>query len=281
VSADARRGRGDVGLFGPRSVSWRIHRDASAILGAGRALLVQALHPMVMAVFERNTSYREDPWGRLRRTGGYFADVIYGDVARAEAAAEQVRALHARLAPFPDPETGRLYRADDPDLLLWVHAVAVDSFLVAYRAYGGRLSRRDGDAYVREMVVAGELVGLDRGAVPTSEGELQAYLRGVTGLRSTPGAREGMHMILFDPPIPDVARPLWGLVAAAVIAILPPEARKLYGLRWPEPATPPLRLAVFGASRLWNVWGEARPVVARVRSRMDVLARSRRAGVPG
>src|SRR6266571_1805636 len=111
----------DHGFFGPGSVSWRLHRDSSAILGAGRALLIQALHPHVMAVFQENSDYREDPWGRLRRTGDYFGDVIYGDTTRALAAAERVRALHARLRPFEDPETGRVYRSDDPGLLLWVH----------------------------------------------------------------------------------------------------------------------------------------------------------------
>src|SRR5207237_9579507 len=78
----------DEGFFGPSSVSWRIHRDASAILGAGRALLMQALDPHVMEVFLKNTDYRDDPWGRLRRTGDYFGDVIFGDTARAVAAGE-------------------------------------------------------------------------------------------------------------------------------------------------------------------------------------------------
>jgi len=119
----------DEGFFGPSSVSWRIHRDASAILGAGRALLVQALEPHVMDVFLKNTDYRDDPWGRLRRTGDYFGDVIFGDTARAVAAGERVRCLHTRLECVFDVETGRLYRAGDPDLLLWVHATAVDAFL--------------------------------------------------------------------------------------------------------------------------------------------------------
>src|SRR5579864_5299630 len=127
----------DRGYFGPASVSWRIHRDASAILGAGRALLTQALDPHVMDVFLANSDYRDDPWGRLRRTGDYFRDVVYGDTAAAGRAGRRVRALHARLQGVPDG--GRVYRADDPDLLLWVHATAVDSFLAAFRRYGGLL----------------------------------------------------------------------------------------------------------------------------------------------
>ena len=263
----------DVGFFGPRSVSWRIHKDSSAILGAGRALLIQALHPMVMAVFEQNSDYREDPWGRLGRTGGYFTDVIYGDTARARAAAEGVRALHARLEGFPDAGSGRVYRADDPDLLLWVHAVAVDSFLTAYRWYGGRLSQRDADRYVLEMVAAAELIGMRPADAPASEAELRRYLRGATGLCLTPGAKEGMHMILFDPPIPEVLQPLWSVVAASVVAILPPGVRALYELRWFSPADVPLRATVYGACQLFNAWSRTRPVVDRVGGRIKVLAR--------
>jgi uncharacterized protein (DUF2236 family) len=271
----------DVGFFGPRSVSWRIHKDSSAILGAGRALLIQALHPMVMAVFEQNSDYRDDPWGRLGRTGAYFTDVIYGDAARARSAAEAVRALHARLEGFPDAGSGRVYRADDPDLLLWVHAAAVDSFLTAYRWYGGRVSRHDADRYVREMVVAAELIGIRPADAPASEAELRECLRGFTGLRVTPGAREGMHMILFEPPIPEMLRPLWSVVGAAVVAILPPEVRALYGLRWFSPADAPLRATVYGACRLYNAWSRARPVVDRVGSRIKLVAGSECPARPG
>jgi uncharacterized protein (DUF2236 family) len=256
----------DVGFFGPTSVSWRIHRDASAILGAGRALLMQALDPHVMGVFLQNSDYRDDPWGRLRRTGDYFRDVIYGDTEQAVAAGAKVRLLHERLEGLPDPDTGRVYRASDPDLLLWVHATAVDSFLTAYRWYGGCLPASEADRYVSEMVAAAELVGIEAADTPVSEGELRDYLAGVGGLRLTPGAEEGMHMILFDPPIPDWLRPAWSGVAAAIIAVLPPPIRAIYGLRWIPAVNLPLRATVFGAGRLFNGWNRARRLVAEFRA---------------
>src|SRR5260370_8721490 len=39
----------DGGLFGPRSMVWRVHRDRSFPLAAIRSLLSQALHPLPMA----------------------------------------------------------------------------------------------------------------------------------------------------------------------------------------------------------------------------------------
>src|SRR4028118_2420638 len=35
------------GVFGPRSMIWRVDREAALFLGAGRALLLQLAHPWV------------------------------------------------------------------------------------------------------------------------------------------------------------------------------------------------------------------------------------------
>src|SRR5207247_2190926 len=124
-----------------------------------------------------------------------------------ERAAATVRKVHEHVHGF-DPVSGRWYRADDPDLLLWIHAVEVHSFVVAYRAYAGRLTDADADRYVAEMVRVAELVDLPRAMAPTSLKELREYLRDVPGLTVTPAAREGMRTI-FYPPMPLALRPLW------------------------------------------------------------------------
>ena len=255
----------DKGFFGPESVSWRIHRDSSAIPGAGRALLMQALDPHVMEVFLANSDYRDDPWGRLRRTGDYFRDVIYGDTATAERAGRGVQAMHERLIGVTDPTDGRHYRASDPELLLWVHATAVDSFLTAYRRYGGWLSNAEADRYVAEQVIAAELVGIDPADAPGTTGELAEYLAGYTGLRLTKGAKDGMEMILFDPPIPDWLRPAWLGVAASIVSILPANIRALYRQPWPTVIDPPLRVGVFAAARAFNAYNRGRRLLATLR----------------
>ena len=62
----------DAGLFGPDSVTWRIHGDQSMAFGGFRALLLQAVHPLVMAGFDDNTVWFDDMWGRLQRTGDWI-----------------------------------------------------------------------------------------------------------------------------------------------------------------------------------------------------------------
>ena len=50
------------GVFGPASLTWRVHREAAMFLGAGRALLLQLAHPWVAA------SIAEHPPRRTTRT---------------------------------------------------------------------------------------------------------------------------------------------------------------------------------------------------------------------
>ena len=140
--ADAR------GLFGPDSVTWRIHRDPSMVVAGFRALLLQATHPLVMAGFEANSSYRADPWGRLKRTGDWVATVSFGTRAEAEAAGAALRSLHGRLQAGVEPETGLPFRVDNPELLMWVHCTEVDSFLSTYLRSGGRLAAGEADQYI-------------------------------------------------------------------------------------------------------------------------------------
>lgn len=192
-------------------------------------MLLQALHPVAMAAVSLHSDYRTDPWGRFRRTSEYLSTTIFGTTDEAEGAAARVRAVHRKVTGV-DHVTGRSYRADDPDLLLWVHAVEVQSFLVGYRRYAARLDDHDADTYVGEMVRSAELVGLHREDVPQTVEELDAFVSSVA-LVATPAAKEGLRYVL-SPPMPLALKPLWGIPATAAIAILPPEARKAYGLPW-------------------------------------------------
>jgi uncharacterized protein (DUF2236 family) len=234
TTADERAG--DAGLFGPDSVTWRIHGDPSMLLAGFRALLLQATHPLVMAGFDDNSFFRGDPWGRLRRTGDWVSTVTYGTTEQAQKAGSRLRRLHASLAPGVEPESGRPYRIDDPELLLWVHCTQVESFLTTYRRCGGPLAPGDADRYVDEMRASAELVGIDRDAAPACEADLVDYYRRIRPeLRVTAVARRNV-LWGFAPPMPrwvswaTPARPVWAGVVGLAAAMLPPWARRMYGL---------------------------------------------------
>jgi uncharacterized protein (DUF2236 family) len=224
------------GLFGPDSVTWRIHGDPAMAVAGFRALLLQAVHPLVMAGFDANSGFRADPWGRLRRTGEWIATVTYGTTEEAEDAGRRLRRLHARLATGTEPETGRPYRVDDPDLLLWVHCTQVESFLSTYRRCGGRLTHAEADRYVDEMRASARLVGLDPDAVPRTVAEIEDYYARVRpDLHVTALARRNT-LWSFVPPMPrwvtlaTPARPAWLSLMGMAAAMLPRWARRLYGL---------------------------------------------------
>lgn len=226
----------DAGLFGPDSVTWRIHGDQSMALAGFRALLLQAVHPVVMAGFNDNTVWFDDMWGRLQRTGDWVGTVTYGTTAEAEKAGRVLRRIHAALPPGVEPESGVPYRVDDPELLRWVHVTEVESFLSTYRRCGGLLRPGDADRYVDEMRTSAELVGLERHTVPANEAEIQDYYDYVRPqLRVSKVAKSNTLKFLL-PPMPrwvrlgTPARPAWAGMVGLGIAMLPPWARRLYGL---------------------------------------------------
>ncbi len=256
----------DAGIFGPESVAWRIHADPVMLVGGLRALLVQALEPRAMAAVDQHSKFREDPWGRLERTTNFVVATTYGDTATAAAAAARVRKVHERIRGT-DPVTGEQYAADDPDLLLWIHAVEVESFLLAYRTYAGRVGAADADRYVAEMARVAEMVELPAGRAPQSEAELGEYLRSVRGLRVTPAAIDGLRVVMF-PPMSLRYRPLWAIPTTAAVAILPGYARRLYRIPWFPPAALPVRTAVFALSRVLNLVTPTPPALREARDRV-------------
>src|SRR3954462_14222723 len=80
------------GLFGPQSIVWRVHGDVTTMMVGGvAALLLQMLHPAVLAGVWDHSSFRGDMIGRLRRTARFIAVTGYASRAEAEQAIAKVR----------------------------------------------------------------------------------------------------------------------------------------------------------------------------------------------
>ncbi|MCW2547354.1 MAG: hypothetical protein JWN96_1814 [Mycobacterium sp.] len=225
----------DPGIFGPESITWRVHAEPLLWLGGLRALLLQATHPLAMAGVMGHSDFRADPWGRLFRTAQYVGAVTFGTTEAAESAAARVRGIHHAIRGI-DPVTRRPYRASDPALLTWVHVTEVDSFLSTARRGGLALTAAEADRYVAEQVRAGALLGVPGDLAPHSVGEIDEYYRSVRSqLQVGPAAREVARFILH-PPMPrkvallTPARPAWYGLGALAFASLPRWARRMYGL---------------------------------------------------
>ena len=196
--------------------------------------MVQALHPLAMAGVAQHSDWQRDPFGRLAATSGYVLTVTYGDVASANEAAARVRAVHKHVRGT-DPETGLPYAAEDPDLLLWIHAALVESIMTIVQRYGRGLDPADGDRYVAEMVPFAEIVGVPSDMVPRSAEALDEYLRSVELVRITQAAREAIAVVLDPPGLDDATRDLWHDLAQVATGTLPDWARDAYGFATPPP----------------------------------------------
>lgn len=218
----------DPGLFGPDSVAWRVHGDSSMLIGGLRALLLQTLHPLAMAGVADHSDYRNDPWGRLHRTGRFVGATTFGSTEAAERMLTIIRKVHTRVeGTAPD---GRPYSATDPHLLAWVHITEVDSFMAAYDRYGaGRLSKQDRDRYVAEMAEIGHRLGAED--LPTTKAELDDALQSYRRECALGGQAKEAVRFLINPPVPLAARGAYGIITAASIGLLPTWAQ--FMLRMP------------------------------------------------
>ena len=67
------------GLFDPRAVARRVHGDVTSMMVGGMAaLMLQMLHPAVLAGVWDHSNFRSDMHGRLRRTARFIALTTYG-----------------------------------------------------------------------------------------------------------------------------------------------------------------------------------------------------------
>jgi uncharacterized protein (DUF2236 family) len=222
----------DWGLFGPDSISWRVHSNPVLLVGGLRALIIQSLNPLAMAGIDQHSDYLARPLSRLRRTAEYVATIVYGDSASARRAAEMVERLHSRVRGI-DPVTESLYSAADIETKLWVHCVEVHSFLATYRAYGARMDEETQDAYLAEQVRAAELMGIPAELVPSSRAAYRDFFEYMRPrLCVSEASQDAIHLVI-DPPKTRELLPhqvSLRMMASAAVAITPRYMRRLAGI---------------------------------------------------
>jgi uncharacterized protein (DUF2236 family) len=224
-------GRADLGHFGPESVSWQVHREVTVLFGGARAVLMQAAHPLVIAGARETGFYERNPWRRLQRTLLLTYTVTFGTKAEADAAAERINEVHARIKGV-DEVTGLPYDALDPELLLYVHACLIESALLFERFTVGRLDGAGRQRFHEEQMLAAEMMRVPRSLIPPTVGRLRAHLREVEAsgiLRSTEAARR-VAALFHDPPKEAEWRPVLRGVSRLAFWTLPAPVRSLYGI---------------------------------------------------
>lgn len=236
------------GLFGPNSVTWRVHGDVTSMMVGGlTGLLLQMLHPAVLAGVWDHSNFRNDMAGRLRRTARFIALTTYGGRAEAEAAIARVRRIHEHVrGVLPD---GTPYAANDPALLAWVHVTETTSFLAAWVRYAEPgMSAAERDRYFAEMATVGAALGAD--PVPRSRRGARMLIEAMRpGLGADFRTREICRLLLTQRGANVMIDSMQELTRQAAVDLLPDWARRMHGFHRPIIRVPLVRAGTFGVAQ--------------------------------
>ena len=238
-------------LFATDSVAWRVNGDiVTMMIGGVSGLLLQMLHPAVLAGVWDHSDFRSDMHGRLRRTAKFIAVTTYDHAERGTAAIDRVRGIHDRIGGVLPDETP--YRVSDPVLLAWVHVTEAISFLNAWIRYAEpTMPLVDQDRYFAEMALVADRLGAD--PVPRDRAAAEALIQSMRpALHADARTREVAQLVLNQSVGAVLTDAASGVIMQAGVDLLPDWAREMHGL-----TTPPTPVVRAGAHALARTLGWA------------------------
>jgi uncharacterized protein (DUF2236 family) len=224
------------------TVSHRINAERLVLLGWSRAILLQFAHPLIAAGIADHSGFRDKPMAavhRLRHTVRGMLALTFGDDVHRERALERILAIHRRVhgqlsidvGSFP---AGTPYSAEDPDLVLWVHATLVESVPMFYEMLIDPLTPNERDLYCAEAARVAVALNARPRDVPCSWAALQTYVDSMHAsgqITVSVQARELAAAILF-PPFGLLGRPGTAMNRLLTLGTLPPNMRSQFGFGW-------------------------------------------------
>ena len=220
-------------------MSWEINADLASVSQAGLpAIVLEILHPSVIAGVQDLSNYREDPFQRARATLGYVLATTFGNTEAATSVIERVKHIHSFVnGTRPD---GVAYRALDPELIAWVHTCIPWMILRVYEETKRPLSQHEKDRYLSEQAVIGRMGGADW--VPTTAAELDDYVEAMRPrLCVNAQTREFVDFLMTSPFFPNLPerldRQLHRFAIYAGMSRAPRWAQELIGFDRPPVAT--------------------------------------------
>jgi uncharacterized protein (DUF2236 family) len=215
-------------LFAPDSMHWRIHKNpVTLFVGGVTAVILELAEPRVRTGVWAHSTFRTDPVARMRRTGQAAMATVYAPRLAAAALISRVGAMHAYVRGVTP--RGRVYRADDPELLTWVQATASFGFLSAYDRFACRLTTAERDLYFAEGEETAALWGAVR--APVCERDWSALLTAtMPALERHPIVNDFLATLRRAPLAPAPLRSVQHLLLRAAVALTPAPVRAVLGL---------------------------------------------------
>jgi uncharacterized protein (DUF2236 family) len=165
--------------------------------------------------------------------------LAFGDDDARERTLSEIRAIHRRVHGALRHGVGRFaagtpYSAEDPALLLWVHATLLDSTLLAYDRLVTPLSLAERDAYCEEAASIAVALGVRDADVPRTWDAIAGYMETMIQagpIAVGPDARQLAAGVLA-PPLAYIAWPAVRVNRLVTIGLLPSKVRTEYGFTW-------------------------------------------------
>jgi uncharacterized protein (DUF2236 family) len=259
----------------------RVAAERVVLLGWSRAILMQLAHPLIAAGVLQHSEYRGGVISaaiRLHHTVRAMRRLTFGDAQQRHAALSRIqgihRTVHGTLTEAAGPfAVGTPYSAEDPALLLWVHATLVESTADIYARVVAPLSADDLDTYCEQSIATLLDLGGDPATAPRTWQALRVYMASVQSsgvLAVTAAARDLGHAVL-TPRAAGLPVPFTGLQKIITVGLLPTGIRDSYRFEWNARRERRFALAIRSVRAIRSVtprrlawWPDARKVTTRV-----------------
>lgn len=253
-------------------ISRAVNAERLVLLGWTRAILLQFAHPLIAAGIYEHSHFRSRPSvavQRLRHTVRAMLNLTFGTPDDRQRTLDKIMSIHRRVrgvlpadvGPFP---AGTRYSAEDPALVLWVHATVVDSVSMFYEMLVTPMTREQRDAYCLEAAPVAVALGGHPSEVPTTGPALDEYLARMygSGLIVVGEQATELAAAVLSPPFGPLAAPGMFVNRLLTLGTLNADVRAQYGFRWTDrdrrrfnrlvPALGRLRRALPDAAATWR-----------------------------
>lgn len=167
--------------FGPESILWNVNKEKAVALAGERALLMQIAHPLGAQAIHDSRLIENHPLQRLIDTANLGFAMVFAPMEEGDKVARSINSIHAHVKgelkeSVGAYDSGAPYSARDQELLAWVAATIIDSSIVGYETFVGKLKPDEKDRYLTEAKSLFGLLRLKEDSLPSTYAGLQLYI---------------------------------------------------------------------------------------------------------
>ena len=171
---------GVVGYFGPDSMTWKIYREPTMLLGGISALLLQIAHPAIAEGVRKFSNFHEEYLYRAHRTFNAMAGFYFGSEELALKTARRLFKMHGIIRGKVGRKIDGWWQVEnfcarDPELLTWVLATLVETSIRITELIHGPLPRSEKEQFFQESKIIATLMGIPAEQYPDDLSAFEKY----------------------------------------------------------------------------------------------------------